>query len=99
MPPSESTATSVVPPPTSTTIEPLGSAIGRAPPAAAARGPPHTATSPGPAPPRGPRRAPGVVDRALLDVGRTRRRAHDHTRVREAALPRLADEVAQHLLG
>ena len=38
MPPRDSTATSVVPPPTSTTIEPLGSAIGSPPPIAAASG-------------------------------------------------------------
>jgi hypothetical protein len=38
MPPSEITATSVVPPPTSTTIEPVGSATGRPAPIAAAIG-------------------------------------------------------------
>ena len=36
MPPSEMTATSLVPPPTSTTIRPTGSAIGRPAPIAAA---------------------------------------------------------------
>ncbi len=38
MPPSESTATSVVPPPTSTTIEPVGSVTGSPAPIAAAIG-------------------------------------------------------------
>jgi hypothetical protein len=38
MPPSDSTATSVVPPPTSTTIEPVGSVTGRPAPIAAAIG-------------------------------------------------------------
>src|SRR5467141_2175374 len=38
MPPKESTATSVVPPPTSTTIEPVGSVTGRPAPIAAAIG-------------------------------------------------------------
>ena len=38
MPPSESTATSVVPPPMSTTIEPVGSVTGRPAPIAAAMG-------------------------------------------------------------
>ena len=38
MPPSESTATSVVPPPTSTTMEPVGSVTGRPAPIAAAIG-------------------------------------------------------------
>ena len=38
MPPSESTATSVVPPPMSTTIEPVGSVTGRPAPIAAAIG-------------------------------------------------------------
>ena len=38
MPPSDSTATSVVPPPISTTIEPVGSVTGRPAPIAAAIG-------------------------------------------------------------
>ncbi len=38
MPPSDSTATSVVPPPISTTMEPVGSVTGRPAPIAAAIG-------------------------------------------------------------
>ena len=38
MPPSEMTATSVVPPPMSTTMEPVGSVTGRSAPMAAAMG-------------------------------------------------------------
>ena len=38
MPPSEMTATSVVPPPMSTTIEPVGSVTGKSAPMAAAMG-------------------------------------------------------------
>ena len=38
MPPSEMTATSVVPPPISTTMEPVGSVTGRSAPMAAAMG-------------------------------------------------------------
>ena len=38
-------------------------------------------------------------DRALLDVGDPRRRAHHHARMREPALVHPADEVPQHLLG
>src|SRR4029450_5177113 len=100
MPPSEITATSVVPPPTSTIMFPVGSAIGR--PAAlaaalrAARGR-HALCSQ-----LGLRRAGGerrLLDRPPLDPGDARRDADDDPRVREAVLVHLLDEVAQHLLG
>ena len=93
MPPSEITATSEVPPPTSTTIRPTGSAIGRPAPIAAAErllDQVHLARA------RGQRR---LLDRAALDVGHARRRAHDQPRAAEAALQHLVDELAEHRLG
>ena len=44
-------------------------------------------------------RLAGLLDGALLDLGDAGGHAHHDPRVREAALLRLADEVAEHLLG
>jgi hypothetical protein len=41
----------------------------------------------------------GLDDRALLDVGDSRRRAHHDAWMRKAAVVHPADEVPQHLLG
>src|SRR3954454_7842877 len=104
--PSEMTATSLVPPPTSTTMRPTGSAMGTPAPIAAAidssmrctcRAPADRALEEVPLPP--PRRSRRLLDRAALDLGDPRRRAHDEARVRAAAIEHLGDEVAQHLLG
>ena len=92
MPPSEMTATSVVPPPMSTTMFPVGSATGRPAPMAAAIG--SSMRKALRAPPTGwpPRpRASRPRD--------ARRHAHHHARVRPAVLVHLLDEVPQHLLG
>ena len=94
MPESDSTATSVVPPPMSTTIEPVGSWIGRPAPIAAAIGSSISADAAG----AGVEAA--VVDRAALDRGRAGRHADDHLGIREGlAVVHLADEVLDHLLG
>src|SRR4051795_4938669 len=66
MPPSEITATSVVPPPMSTIIEPVGSATGRPAPTAAAIGSPITKAS---AAPDTRQAAAGPRRRRLLDQG------------------------------
>ena len=93
MPPSEITATSLVPPPTSTTIRPTGSAIGSPAPIAAASDSSIRCTS----------RAP-----ALRDASSTARRstsvtpegAHMTSRGRLKRLcEHLVDELAQHRLG
>ena len=93
MPPSEITATSVVPPPMSTIMFPVGSAIGRPAPIAAAIGSSI----------RYAWRAPGgegrLFDRSALDAGDAGRDADDDARVRKAVLVHLLDEVAEHLLG
>src|SRR3954463_10906194 len=100
MPPSEMTATSLVPPPMSTTMLPVGSPTGRpAPNAPALRSPlggprpppPHKAPPP-------PRRQARLLDRALLHAGHARGHAHHDARMRPAVLVHLLDEVAQHLL-
>ena len=88
------TATSVVPPPISTTIEPVGSVTGSPAPIAAAIGSSI----------RNTRRAPCALgrflDRAALDRGRARRDRDDHLGTGEAtSIVDLADEVLDHLLG
>ena len=94
MPPSEITATSVVPPPMSTIMLPAGSCTGSPAPIAAAIG--SSITSAG-------LRAPGVLGRllhrALLDAGDARRDADDHAGLRPLALVHPLDEVAEHLLA
>ena len=93
IPPSEITATSLVPPPTSTTMLPTGSSIAMPAPIAAAIGLLDQLHPPGAG------RQRRFHDRALLDVRDPRRRAHHHARMREAAAVDPADEVPQHLLG
>src|ERR1039458_5825795 len=93
IPPSEITATSEVPPPMSTTIDPVGSPTGRAAPTG---GGDRLRDQVGRA--RAGREA-GLFDRALLHTGHPGGHADDDARVCEAALVDLLDEVAQHLLG
>ena len=93
MPPSEMTATSVVPPPMSTIMLPVGSETGRPAPIAAAIG-----SSIRYACARACRER-GLLDRALLDARHAAGHADDDARVRPAILVHLLDEVAQHLLG
>ena len=93
MPPSEMTATSVVPPPMSTIMFPVGSATGRP---GADRGRHRLLDQVRLA---GAGRERRLLDRALLDAGHARGHADDDARVREAVLVHLLDEVAQHLLG
>ena len=93
MPPSEMTATSVVPPPMSTIMLPVGSATGQA---GADRGG-HRLLDQVRLARAGRER--GLLDRALLDAGDAGRHADDDARVRPAVLVHLLDEVAQHLLG
>ena len=94
MPESDSTATSVVPPPMSTTIEPVGSWIGRPAPIAAAIGSSIRPT----------RRAPAFRQLSLI-ARRSTAVAPDGTQtitfgIGEAlAVVNLADEVLDHLLG
>jgi hypothetical protein len=86
-----------VPPPISTTIEPIGSVTGMSAPIAAAIGSSisHTWRRAG--------IARGVADRAALDRGRTRGHAdHDLRPAHEAPLlaaMHLVDEMLDHLLG
>ena len=94
MPPSEMTATSVVPPPMSTIMLPVG-LVDREP--GADRGCHRLLDDVRAAAARGDR---GLLDRALLDAGDARRDADDHARLREEpALVHPLDEVAEHLLG
>src|SRR3984957_15742830 len=94
MPPSDSTATSVVPPPTSTTIEPVGSVTGKPAPIAAPIGSSMRKTR------RGAGAFGGFLDGAALDRGRARGHADDDLRRGEAAaVMHLADEMLDHLLG
>ena len=79
MPPSEITATSVVPPPMSTTMFPSGSWIGRPAPIAAAMG---CSMQVGRA---AARRAGGLEHGPLLDVGDRRRHADEHAAARRSA--------------
>src|SRR5262249_5017924 len=91
MPASEMTATSVVPPPMSTTMLPDGSVMGSPAPIAAAIGSSIRYTS----------RAPGaLLHRALLDLGDPEGHADDDARLHQRApVVRPGDEVAQHRLG
>ena len=93
MPPSEMTATSVVPPPMSTIMFPVGSATGR--PGADRGG--HRLLDQVRLACAGAERR--LLDRALLDAGDAGRDADDDARMREAMLVHLLDEVAEHLLG
>src|SRR3979411_3008001 len=95
IPPSEMTATSVVPPPMSTTMLPEGSVIGSPAPI-----PPALRSPMGYNPPAGAggerARAPG----ALLHLGDAEGDADDDARPdQRLAVVRLLDEVAQHRLG
>src|SRR3954471_20499461 len=98
MPPREMTATSVVPPPMSTTMLPVGSCTGRGGGGAGADRRGHgllddvdLARA---------RLVAGVLDRALLDAGDAGRHADDDARLGEvAAAVQLLDEVAEHPLG
>ena len=87
------TATSVVPPPMSTTMLPVGSWIGSPAPIAAAIGSSMMYAR------RRARRDRRFLDRALLHAGDARRDADDHARLREeASLVHALDEVPEHLL-
>src|SRR3954453_15626930 len=83
IPPSEITATSEVPPPMSTTIEPVGSPHGS--PAPTPRGP----GSPYEIGRAGPRAEARLLDRALLDAGDAGRHADHDPRVRPPVLVHL----------
>ena len=86
------TATSVVPPPMSTTMLAAGSATGRSAPIAAAIGSSMRRVA----------RAGGerrLLDGPPLDLGDPARHAENDARVDEAAADRPADEVPEHLLG
>src|ERR1700679_720418 len=111
MPPRDSTATSVVPPPISTTIEPVGSVTGRPAPIAAAIGSSMRKTRRAAALSAGflvgARAAPAAgagalgrfLDGAALDRGRARGHADDDLRRGEAApVVNLADEMLDHFL-
>ena len=94
MPPSEITATSVVPPPTSTTMLPVGPVHGQ--PGADRRG--HRLLDD--VDPPGAGLVAGLLDRALLHRGDPARHADDHPGLGEVAAPvHQRDEVPQHLLG
>src|SRR3954447_19637543 len=85
--PSEMTATSLVPPPTSTTIRPTGSEIGTPAPVAPAADPPrgrHGERLRNELHRPRPRRQRRLLDGAALGRGDARRRAHDEARVRAA---------------
>src|SRR3990167_3815129 len=131
MPPSEITPTSLVPPPMSSTIEPVGSMMGRSAPIAAAIGSSIRNTSRAPVlmaasrvGRRSPRVAPpgpdrgrhrlfdqeslaragahgGFADGAAFDLCRAAGHAdHDaRTRLEQAVLVHLADEILEHLAG
>ena len=94
MPPSDSTATSVVPPPMSTTIEPVGSVTGRPAPIAAAIGSSI----------RNTRRAPALSAASWM-ARRSTAVEPDGTQTmicgsaKLAPVVHLADEVLDHLLG
>ena len=89
------TAISVVPPPMSITMLPVGVSTGRPTPIAAAIGSATMNTSFAPAPSAESRTA------RLLHLGDPRRHAHDHARLHleHVVLDDELEEVAQHLLG
>ena len=94
MPASEMTATSVVPPPMSTTMLPLGSVIGQ--PGADGGG--HGLFDQVDLARAGALGA--LLHGALLDLGDAERHADDDARLDQgAAVVRPGDEVAQHRLG
>ena len=94
MPPRLITATSVVPPPTSTTMLPVARCTGQP---GADRGGHRLLDDVDPA---GAGLVAGLLDRPLLDRGDPARHADDHPRLGEvAAAVHQRDEVAQHLLG
>ena len=93
MPPSEITATSLVPPPMSTTMLPVGSPTGRPAPIAAAIGSSIRYAWRAPA-----ERQASSTARFSTPVTPDGHADHD-ARVRPAVLVHLLDEVAQHLLG
>ena len=92
-PPSEMTAVSVVPPPTSTTMLPSGSLIGSPAPMAAAMGCSMSWASAAPGP------AGRLGHRPPLDLGDGRRHADQHPRAVEAAHPGPAQQQPDHALG
>src|ERR1700757_833695 len=91
----DSTATSEVPPPMSSTIEPRASCTGRPAPTAAAIGSLPNANVRAPAP------FGGFADRAALDLGRAEGHTHQYPRggLERAVAVHLVDEELQHLLG
>src|SRR4029078_2763355 len=109
MPPREITATSVVPPPMSTTMFPVGSLTGRPAPIAAAIGSATLYTTRATrrvhrlldnVHPPGARLVPGFLDRALLHPGDAAGLRHDDPGLGQVPAPvHLLDEIAQHALG
>ena len=93
MPPSEITATSVVPPPMSTIMFPVGSATGRPAPIAAAIG--SSIRYAWRAPAESVASSTARFSTPVTPDGH----ADDDARVRKAVLVHLLDEVAEHLLG
>ena len=93
MPPSEITATSVVPPPMSTIMLPVGSATGSPAPIAAAIG--SSIRYAWRAPAESVASSTARFSTPVTPGGH----ADDDARVREAVLVHLLDEVAEHLLG
>src|ERR1041385_3501510 len=92
IPPSDSTATSVVPPPISTTIEAVGSVTGKPAPMPAAIASSIRKTLRAPA-------LGGIADGAPLDRGRAGRYADDDLRIEQAASPmHLPNKMLDHLL-
>ncbi len=93
IPPREMTATSVVPPPMSTTMFPVGSCTGSPAPIAAAIGSSMMYAF------RAPAYSAASMTARLLDSGDPRRDADDHPGLCEPALVDPLDEVAEHLLA
>ena len=89
------TAISVVPPPMSITMLPVGVSTGRPTPIAAAIGSATMKTSLAPGAER------GIAHGALLDFGDAGRHADDHARLHleDVVLDDEREEIAQHLLG
>ena len=94
MPPSDNTATSVVPPPMSTTREPVGSVTGRPAPMAAAIGSSISQTR------RAPALSAAFLDGTAFNGRRSRRHADDDLGAGQTApVVDLADELLDHLFG